>query len=132
VLRLFYSSKNSQTDESPSKRSRLREDDREQSEVSSKMEMLSLRLRDAVTHSSLVAVFADVAKYLLSLSPAALDAELRVAAGDEAYEEEDMGCLLEFFMEQLKLKQDFEFCQASLSLVLQVRRVCVRQGPFFW
>jgi hypothetical protein len=61
----------------------------------------------------------EVTSLLLSLSPAAIDAEIRMLSGESA---EQMRAVLQFVLSALESNAHFEILQAVLSVLLKARR----------
>lgn len=85
-------------------------------------------------NSELLVLFAvlDFTNYIKSLSPSALDMELRMLEIiDEDIEEElikrpefiSIGQLLDYFINEISCRNDFEFTQAVVKLFLKVNEI---------
>lgn len=85
-------------------------------------------------NSELLVLFAvlDFTNYIKSLSPSALDMELRMLEIiDEDIEEElikkpefiSIGQLLDYFINEISCRNDFEFMQAVVKLFLKVNEI---------
>ncbi len=61
----------------------------------------------------------ELTSLLLSLSPAAIDAEIRMLSGESA---EQMRAVLQFVLSALESNAHFEILQAVLSVLLNARR----------